>query len=89
MQLTNRANLGYRFRYRNVPPAEATYLDCAMSKKEILVVGIVFIVGCVLVVFTAQWRSMDFGKMGFGKGWNCPPNATPASTVCIKKPTAS
>jgi hypothetical protein len=26
-----------------------------------------------------------FHQMGFGPDWDCPQNATPASTVCVKK----
>ena len=46
---------------------------------------------CAAIAVFIIWRSVGHppiwpsGNMGFDNTWDCPPNATPASTVCIKK----
>jgi hypothetical protein len=51
-----------------------------MSGKELLGLGLVTIAGCAVVLAIVLWR-----PTGFDRSWNCPPNATPAATVCIKR----
>jgi hypothetical protein len=54
-----------------------------VSWQEIIGTGIVIAVICALSVFVLPWRST-----GFDDSWDRPPNATPASTVCVKRPIA-
>ena len=58
-------------------------MERAMSRGEIIGIGVIIAVVCALSVFVLPRRST-----GFDDSWDCPPNATPASTVCVKKPIA-
>jgi hypothetical protein len=57
-----------------------------MSKDSILLWATVAII-CCFVIWTAAGRPPygPFNKMGFDSSWDCPPNAKPSATVCIKK----
>jgi hypothetical protein len=57
------------------PPPERT-----MRKIEMTVIGVIIVVACVLSFYGFPRRTM-----GFDNSWDCPPNATPASTVCVKR----
>jgi hypothetical protein len=67
----------------NIPadPAERSKI---MTKRSIAF-GIALIIVCGLVIWTAFGRPPigPFNNMGFGSDWDCPPNATPAATVCV------
>jgi hypothetical protein len=54
-----------------------------MMRREIPAIAAVVIIlaGISLGAMTGR----PFHQMGFGPDWDCPPNATPASTVCIKE----
>ena len=42
---------------------------------------------CGFVIWTGMGRPPfgPFPNMGFDNSWDCPPNAKPSATVCIKK----
>jgi low affinity Fe/Cu permease len=53
-----------------------------MMRREIPAIAalVIILVGILLWAMTGR----QFRQTGFGPEWSCPPNATPASTVCIK-----
>jgi hypothetical protein len=59
-----------------------------MMTRRSVAFGIAVIIVCGLVIWTAFGRPPigPFNNMGFGSDWDCPPNATPAATVCVNKP---
>jgi hypothetical protein len=71
-------------RYESRNPTEAAWW-CAMS-KDVIGIGIVIVVIGMLAMWMASHG--PFNNMGFDSSWDCPPNATRASTVCIKKPSS-
>jgi hypothetical protein len=53
-----------------------------------LVFWFIIAVICGFVVWTATGRlpwSYGNGNIGFDSSWDCPPNATAATTVCVKR----
>ena len=57
-----------------------------MNKRSIAL-GITIAFVCGFVIWLAAGRAPigPFNNMGFDSSWDCPPNATPAATVCTKK----
>jgi hypothetical protein len=58
-----------------------------MSKNSILLCATVVVICGLFIMWTAAGRPPygPFNNMGFDGTWDCPPNATASSTVCIKK----
>jgi hypothetical protein len=52
-------------------------------RREIpaIAIAVIIVAGMLLWAMTGR----PFHQMGFGPDWDCPQNATPASTVCVKK----
>jgi hypothetical protein len=89
-------NLTALYRLRKGAPRSITFPnnrrpteEFAVSKNSIPLCAAVPVI-CIFVIWTAAGRPPygPFNNMGFDNSWECPPNATMSSTVCIKKPTA-
>jgi hypothetical protein len=61
-----------------------------VKKNRVAFWIIIAIVG-VFVIWTGMGRPPfgPFPNMGFDSSWDCPPNAKPSATVCIKKPAST
>jgi hypothetical protein len=59
-----------------------------LSKNSILLWASVAVI-CGFVIWTATGRPRygPFNNMGFDSSWDCPPNAKPSATVCVKRPS--
>ena len=69
------------------PLTEADSRASKIMTRRSIEFGVVLIIVCGLVIWTAFGRLPlgSFNNMGFGSDWDCPPNATPAATVCVKR----